>query len=285
MTLRTMSRKGGGTMPPVYQVSCLNRPDDGTVEEGTLTLDVGGSARDLQTFGETGAWLGMAAHIRADPALALLRHPGESSYLRFSLLTTWRTQPRPTSLRPNSPLSSTQVMSSGVGVKHVPLGSIPARKLEDHHRKYERKHAEKELKEKVERARRAREEHARAAKESSEDLGGDSGDPGDFYKTLFSDPELMQAFQDPEVAAAFQDITSNPANMAKYQGNPKIKAVINKLAAKFGGPGGMPGGFGGMPGGFGGMPGGFGGMGGGFPGYPPTGGSNSTPGSDDVGLD
>nr|CAD7408055.1 unnamed protein product [Timema cristinae] len=225
----------------------------------------------------------MAAHIRADPALALLRHPGESSSLRFSLLTTWRTQPRPTSLRPN-----------------LPLGSTQARKLEEHHRKYERKHAEKELKEKVERARRAREEHARAAKESSEDLGGDSGDPGDFYKTLFSDPELMQAFQlanalvvlsltaddgeievrisDPEVAAAFQDITSNPANMAKYQGNPKIKAVINKLAAKFGGAGGMPGGFGGMPGG-------FGGMGGGFPGYPPTGGSNSTPGSDDVGLD
>nr|CAD7431095.1 unnamed protein product [Timema monikensis] len=231
------------------------------LEEGTLTLDVGGSARDLQTFGETGAWLGMAAHIRADPALALLRHPGESSSLRFSLLTTWRTQPRPTSLRPN-----------------LPLGSTQARKLEEHHRKYERKHAEKELKEKVERARRAREEHARAAKESSEDLGGDSGDPGDFYKTLFSDPELMQAFQDPEVAAAFQDITSNPANMAKYQGNPKIKAVINKLAAKFGGAGGMPGGFGGMPGG-------FGAMGGGFPGYPPTGGSNSTPGSDDVGLD
>nr|CAD7568199.1 unnamed protein product [Timema californicum] len=167
----------------------------------------------------------------------------------------------------------------------LPLAGGTARKLEEHHRKYERKHAEKELKEKVERARRAREEHARAAKESSEDLGGDSGDPGDFYKTLFSDPELMQAFQDPEVAAAFQDITSNPANMAKYQGNPKIKAVINKLAAKFGGAGGMPGGFGGMPGGFGGMPGGFGGMGGGFPGYPPTGGSNSTPGSDDVGLD
>nr|CAD7589469.1 unnamed protein product [Timema genevievae] len=210
----------------------------------------------------TGAWLGMAAHIRADPALAPLRHPGEPSSLRFSLLTTWRT--------------------------HNLDQHVEARKLEEHRRKYERKHAEKELKEKVERARRAREEHARAAKESSEDLGGESGDPGDFYKTLFSDPELMQAFQDPEVAAAFQDITSNPANMAKYQGNPKIKAVINKLAAKFGGAGGMPGGFGGaggMPGGFGGMPGGFGGMGGGFPGYPPTGGSNSTPGSDDVGLD
>nr|CAD7445237.1 unnamed protein product [Timema bartmani] len=212
---------------------------------------------------QTGAWLGMAAHIRADPALAPLRHPGESSSLRFSLLTTWRTHN----------------LDQHVEVQSL-SGLYPssARKLEEHRRKYERKHAEKELKEKVERARRAREEHARAAKESSEDLGGESGDPGDFYKTLFSDPELMQAFQDPEVAAAFQDITSNPANMAKYQGNPKIKAVINKLAAKFGGAGGMPGGFGGMPGG-------FGGMGGGFPGYPPTGGSNSTPGSDDVGLD
>lgn len=84
--------------------------------------------------------------------------------------------------------------------------------------------------------------------------------------------------QDPEVAAAFQDISVNPANMIKYQNNPKISAVIKKLATKFGG--GMPGGFGG------GMPGGFGG---GFPGgFPPSGGTGSAPSApsgDDVGLD
>ena len=50
------------------------------------------------------------------------------------------------------------------------------------------------------------------------------------------------------MAEAFKDITTNPANMFKYQNNPKISAVMKKLAAKFGG--GMPGGFGGgMPGG------------------------------------
>jgi suppressor of tumorigenicity protein 13 len=155
-----------------------------------------------------------------------------------------------------------------------------ARKLEEHRRKYDRKRAEKEMKEKLERARRAREEHAKAAKNAGPQADTDgSGGPGmaDFYQFL-NDPEIMQAFQDPEVAAAFQDISTNPANMIKYQNNPKISAVIKKLATKFGG--GMPGGFGG------GMPGGFGG---GFPGgFPPSGGTGSAPRSasgDDVGLD
>lgn len=46
--------------------------------------------------------------------------------------------------------------------------------------------------------------------------------------------------QDPEVAAAFQDISQNPQNMMKYQDNPKVQALINKMATKFGGkpPGG-----------------------------------------------
>lgn len=41
--------------------------------------------------------------------------------------------------------------------------------------------------------------------------------------------------QDPEVAAAFQDISQNPQNMVKYQNNPKVQALINKMASKFGG--------------------------------------------------
>ena len=71
--------------------------------------------------------------------------------------------------------------------------------------------------------------------------------------------------QDPEVAQAFQDVSANPQNYAKYENNPKIKSVINKMASRFGagmGMGGMGGGGGG--GGFpGGCPGGFPG---GFPG-------------------
>jgi suppressor of tumorigenicity protein 13 len=72
------------------------------------------------------------------------------------------------------------------------------------------------------------------------------------------------------LAAAFQDISANPANIIKYQNNPKVSAIITKLATKFGG--GMPGGFGG------GFPGGF----------PPSGGTGSshTATSDnDIGLD
>ncbi|KDQ65256.1 Hsc70-interacting protein [Zootermopsis nevadensis] len=74
---------------------------------------------------------------------------------------------------------------------------------------------------------------------------------------------------DPELAAAFQDITANPANFVKYQNNPKISAVITKLANKFGA---MPEAFRGA------FPGGF----------PPSGGTSSGPGTDtgdDVGLD
>lgn len=55
---------------------------------------------------------------------------------------------------------------------------------------------------------------------------------GNFYMHLFS-------LQDPEVMAAFQDVSKNPANMSKYENNPKIKKVIEKLQTKFGkaGPG------------------------------------------------
>lgn len=40
--------------------------------------------------------------------------------------------------------------------------------------------------------------------------------------------------QDPEVQAALQDIMSNPANMSKYQDNPKVAKVFQKLNTKFG---------------------------------------------------
>jgi len=70
--------------------------------------------------------------------------------------------------------------------------------------------------------------------------GGAGGMPD--LNALFSDPELMAAMQDPEVMAAFQDVSKNPANMSKYEGNPKVKRVIEKLQSKFGGgAGGMPG--------------------------------------------
>uniref|UniRef100_A0A8C5RRZ3 ST13 Hsp70 interacting protein n=1 Tax=Laticauda laticaudata TaxID=8630 RepID=A0A8C5RRZ3_LATLA len=51
---------------------------------------------------------------------------------------------------------------------------------------------------------------------------------------ILSDPEVLAAMQDPEVMAAFQDVAQNPANMSKYQNNPKVMNLIGKLSSKFG---------------------------------------------------
>merc|ERR1719276_134784 len=95
--------------------------------------------------------------------------------------------------------------------------------------------------------------------------GGMGGGMNDFMGAFMKDPELMQAMQDPEIAAALMDLKSNPGNIAKYMGNPKIMNIFMKLQGAMGGgmPGGMPdmGGMGGM----GGMPD----MGGGMPAPPP----------------
>lgn len=45
---------------------------------------------------------------------------------------------------------------------------------------------------------------------------------------------ILVPIQDPEVMAAFQDVAQNPANISKYQNNPKIMALVTKLSAKFG---------------------------------------------------
>ncbi|KAK4761586.1 hypothetical protein SAY87_029470 [Trapa incisa] len=68
--------------------------------------------------------------------------------------------------------------------------------------------------------------------------GMPGGGPGnvDFSKIL-NDPDLMAAFKDPEIMAALQDVMKNPANLAKYQANPKIAPVIAKMMSKF--PGGQ----------------------------------------------
>jgi len=137
-----------------------------------------------------------------------------------------------------------------------------AKKIEEHERKKQRKREEKEIEEKKERIRKAKEAREKAAQENEAfpggepDLGGDlpGGGMGGLGG-LFSDPEMMEALNDPEVAAAFSDITSNPANIMKYQSNPKVMKLLTKMASKMGGGGGM----GGFPGMFGGMGGGMGG--------------------------
>lgn len=122
-----------------------------------------------------------------------------------------------------------------------------AHRIIEHRRKYERKREEKELKEKKERIKKAREEHAKAQREEeARQFGGGyfpsgpagfpggppTGMPG--FADILQDPELLNAMKDPEIMAAFQDVSANPANIAKYQNNPKVMALVNKLSAKFG---------------------------------------------------
>lgn len=125
-----------------------------------------------------------------------------------------------------------------------------AQKIAEHRRKYERKREEREVREKVERVKKAREEHERAQREEEArrqsggppfggfpggmpgGMPGMGGMPG--LNEILSDPEVLTAMQDPEVMAAFQDVAQNPANMSKYQNNPKVMNLIGKLSAKFG---------------------------------------------------
>lgn len=136
-----------------------------------------------------------------------------------------------------------------------------AQKIAEHRRKYERKREEREIKERLERVKKAREEHERAQREEearrqtgsqygSFPGGFPGGMPGAFaggmpgmagmtgmpgLNEILSDPEVLAAMQDPEVMVAFQDVAQNPANMSKYQSNPKVMNLISKLSAKFGG--------------------------------------------------
>ena len=71
---------------------------------------------------------------------------------------------------------------------------------------------------------------AKKAAEEREAGGKGMGVGGGDMGGLNNDPELMGAFQVPEFAAAFQDIYYNPTNIMKYQSNPKVMALISKLA-------------------------------------------------------
>lgn len=147
----------------------------------------------------------------------------------------------------------------------------------------EKKRQEKELKRRREAAAKAHAEAQNNEAPSGGGFPGMGGFPGGFpgmpggmpggmpqmpagfdpsmLSGLMDDPELMKAFSNPKIAAAMQDIMSNPGNIGKYQSDPEIMALFQKMMGAFGkAGGGMPGG---MPGGFGGMPGDFGGGGGG----------------------
>uniref|UniRef100_A0A452F1R2 ST13 Hsp70 interacting protein n=2 Tax=Boreoeutheria TaxID=1437010 RepID=A0A452F1R2_CAPHI len=129
-----------------------------------------------------------------------------------------------------------------------------AQKIAEHRRKYERKREEREIKERLERVKKAREEHERAQRVRFLLLGNmvdlsfilaggfPGGMPGNFPGGMPGMgggmpgmPGLNEILSDPEVLAAMQDVAQNPANMSKYQSNPKVMNLISKLSAKFGG--------------------------------------------------
>ncbi|KAF3830960.1 hypothetical protein GH733_002198 [Mirounga leonina] len=61
-------------------------------------------------------------------------------------------------------------------------------------------------------------------------MPGVAGMPG--LNEILSDSEILTARQDPEVTVAFQHVAQKPANMSKYQSNPKVMNLISKLSAK-----------------------------------------------------
>ncbi|CAK9291427.1 unnamed protein product [Gordionus sp. m RMFG-2023] len=136
-----------------------------------------------------------------------------------------------------------------------------AHKIEEYERKKDRKKTDKLEKQMKDKQRKVREAHDKAKKDNPTHpgssipgfpgaLGGATSNPGaagadmgDFFKTLMADPEILEAFQDAEISAAFQDISANPANMAKYQSNPKISAFLQKMVSKIGSGSGVGSGF------------------------------------------
>ncbi|TSX99890.1 Hsc70-interacting protein [Bagarius yarrelli] len=107
--------------------------------------------------------------------------------------------------------------------------NLEANKIQEHRRKYERKREEREIRDRQERVKKAREEHERAQRGGFPGFPGAGGFPGG---APFGMPGLQELFNDPEVLMAMK----NPANISKYQSNPKIMTLINKLSSKFSGP-------------------------------------------------
>uniref|UniRef100_A0A8C7FKM5 ST13 Hsp70 interacting protein n=1 Tax=Oncorhynchus kisutch TaxID=8019 RepID=A0A8C7FKM5_ONCKI len=146
-----------------------------------------------------------------------------------------------------------------------------ANKIIEHRRKYERKREEQEIKDRKERVKKAREEHEKAQREEEARQaaggGGFPGFPGNreyggcwrfprgcwrfprgcwrFPRGCWRFPRggwrfprggWRLSFRHCLQSYTFQDVAQNPANIAKYQGNPKVMALITKLSAKFGSP-------------------------------------------------
>ncbi|CAD7679275.1 unnamed protein product [Nyctereutes procyonoides] len=117
-----------------------------------------------------------------------------------------------------------------------------AQKIAEHRRKIERV---KKAREEYERAQREGKARGQSGAQYGSFLGGfPGGMPSNFpggmpgmaggMPEMAGMPGLNEIPSDPEVLAAMQ-VPENPANMSKYQSNPKVMNLISKLSAKFGG--------------------------------------------------
>ena len=108
---------------------------------------------------------------------------------------------------------------------------LKAQNIAEHQRKYERKHEEREIKERMERVKKAQEKHERAQKEeearqhsgtqySSFPGGFPGGTPG--LNEILSDPEFLAAMQNSEVMMAFQDVAQNLAKCQNIRASQRL---------------------------------------------------------------
>jgi hypothetical protein len=77
-------------------------------------------------------------------------------------------------------------------------------------------------------------------------------DPQQVMQMVMNDPQLAAGFANPKVQRAVFEISQDPNNAAKYQDDPEVLAVLEKVTALFApqmaaAGGGMPGGMPGMP--------------------------------------
>ncbi len=57
--------------------------------------------------------------------------------------------------------------------------------------------------------------------------------PQDVISKVMANPELASGFSNPKVQAAIMDISQNPMNITKYQGDPEVMKVLEKVTEIF----------------------------------------------------
>ncbi|XP_043266938.1 putative protein FAM10A4 [Venturia canescens] len=103
-----------------------------------------------------------------------------------------------------------------------------ALKIEEHRRKRDRKAKERAARKSAK--AKSTKENVYASKPEGSKSEGDS----DAGKKKVNFAEMLNAFQDPEITQMFLDISTNPANIKKYENNPKMMEILSKFCGSDG---------------------------------------------------